>query len=245
MNDKQRMELQEIADSVHTLESKLKDALKFTAKFETSYNDFMDVFHEKKGWYLIQGFICLAVLVFDYLVSGKTFLYLAQELNIPVELIALIFSFIDGGIAILASGGLAGKDWTKAKNMKKLWRPVLAILAFLKILLYIYLLYKTQNTVDPITGTILQFEIIEMIPILLPQVMFFIIIYLVLGLAGFGLWYIVGQFYFGLLRFLSSNPNVYENGIIEKVNDFKTKCEYYELKVKEVYTIFNLNEKYF
>ena len=148
MTDKQKMDLQVIADNIFSLKDKLDNAKLYQNKYDDGYKDFAEVFSEKKGGYLVQGIICLAVLIFDFWVSEKSLLYLSQILIIKVEFIAILFSLLDGGIAILASGGLSGTNLVLRKRLQRTWRPVLIVLAIAKIILFTILIYTSYYFVD-------------------------------------------------------------------------------------------------
>lgn len=242
MTDKQKMDLQVIVDNIFSLKNKLESAKHYLNKFNKKYNDFVEVFQENKGGYLVQGIICLAVLIFDFWVSEKSLLYIAQILRIKVEFIAILFSFLDGGIAILASGGLAGTNLILRKKMQKTWRPVLIVLAVVKIILFSILIYTSYYMVDGDGRVIFQLGTWDMPKILVPQIFFVAVIYFVLGKAGFGLWYVVGTMYFGLWKFLLSNPIQEEAKLKEQCNDFKSTAENFGLDVLQTAKQFNIED---
>jgi hypothetical protein len=227
MTDKQRMDLQVIADKILSLKKKLDLSIQYRQVYDAKYNDFVDVFHENKGESLVKGLLCLVVLIFDFIVSQQTLFYLAIILRIDVVFIAIIFSILDGGIAILASGGLAGTNPYSRRKMQKTWRPILVLLAVVKIVLFVvYLKYSySSNIIDVDGGVSSQWGGSEMLRILIPQIFFVAIIYFVLGVAGFGLWYIVGIAYYGIWEFLLTDPVVVENKLIEKCKEFKATAE--------------------
>ena len=241
MTDKQKMELQVIADNIFTLKSKLERVKSHLEEYKEKYNSFVEVFEENRSGYIIQGIICIAVLVFDFWVSEKSLLYLAQILRIKVEFIAIVFSFLDGGIAILASGGLSGTNLVSRKKLQKTWRPILFILAFVKIILFALLIYTSYYMVDIDGKVIFQLETWDMLKILVPQVFFVALIYFVLGKAGFGLWYISGVVYFSVWKFLLSNPDQEEAKLKEQCNDFKGISESFGLNVFETAKHYNID----
>ena len=242
MTDKQKMDLQVIVDNIFSLKNKLDNANRYLNEFNKKYNDFVQVFQENKGGYLVQGIICLAVLIFDFWVSENSLLYLAQILRIKVEFLAILFSFLDGGIAILASGGLAGTNLILRKKMQKTWRPVLIVLAVVKIILFSILIYTSYYMVDVDGRVIFQLGTWDMLKILVPQIFFVAVIYFVLGKAGFGLWYIVGTLYFGLWKFLLSDPIHIEAKLKEQCNDFKSTAENFGLDVIQTAKQFNIED---
>lgn len=236
MTDKEKNDLNEIADNIKSLENKLTDANRYDAEYIRKFNDFEDSFQEKKGMYLIYGVICLAVLVFDFWISEKSMEYLSIILGISVALIALIFTFIDGGLAILASGGLAGNNSVKVKKWQKQWTPILIIMAVIKIALFIGLLFTHYNS-----ETSSQMGLSENLKIILPQILFVIIVYSVLGKAGFGLWYVVGLAYFALRKFLLPNSISIENKLKEEISDFHKTCERYKIDAKQTAREFQID----
>lgn len=244
MTDKQRMDLQIIVDNILSIKNKLDSANYYLKEYNEKYNEFVAVFQENKGAYIVQGIICVAVLIFDFWVSEKSLLYLAQILRIKVEFIAILFSLLDGGIAILASGGLAGTNNNLLKKMQKTWRPVLFVLAFVKIILFSILIYTSYYMVDFDGRVVFQLGTWDMIKILVPQIFFVAIVYFVLGKAGFGLWYVAGRMYYGLWKFLLSNPIQLEEKLKELCNDFKSTTENFNLDFIKTVKEFNIEELY-
>lgn len=242
MTDKQKMDLQVIVDNIFSLKNKLDSAKHYLNEFNKKFNDFVEVFQDNKGGYLVQGIICIAVLIFDFWVSEKSLLYLAQILRIKVEFIAILFSLLDGGIAILASGGLAGTNLIVRRKLQKTWRPVLIALAIVKIILFSILIYTSYYFLDVDGKVIFQWGPWDMMKILVPQIFFVAVIYFVLGRAGFGLWYVVGTIYFGLWKFLLSDPIQEEAKLKEQCNDFKSTAENFGLNVLETAQQFNIKE---
>jgi len=240
MTDKQRMDLQVIAENILSIKNKLESAKHYLDEYKKKYDEFVEVFQENKGAYLVQGIICIAVLIFDFWVSEKSLLYLAQILRIKVEFIAILFSLLDGGIAILASGGLAGTNLNIRKNMQRTWRPVLVVLAVVKIILFSILIYTSYYMVDVDGRVIFQLGTWDMIKILVPQIFFVAVVYFVLGKAGFGLWYVVGRMYFGLWKFLLSDPDQLEAKLKEQCNDFKATVENFKLDVFQIAKKYNI-----
>lgn len=241
MTDKQKMDLQIIADKITSIKSNLDSARHYLTEFNKKYNDFFEVFQEHKGTYLVQGIICLAVLLFDFWVSEKSLWYLFQIIRVKVEYLAILFSLIDGGIAILAIGGLAGTNLILRKKMQKTWRPVLIILAIIKVILFFILIYNYYIHVDENGKVLFELGSLGMIKTILPQVFFIAIIYFVLGKAGFGLWYVIGTFYFGTWKFLLASPIQEETKLNEQINDFKTTSENFGLDVIQTAKQFNVN----
>ena len=215
------MELQEIVESINNLNQKLDESKHYLSEFKKKFNSFIEVFPSNKGTYLVLGIICLAVLIFDFFISEKSLLYLSDIIKIRVFFLALIFTILDGGIAILASGGLAGANLVKANSMKKIWRPILILLAIIKLILFGVLVYNSYYGGDIYGNEIIPLGSWEMVKIIIPQVFFVAITYFVLGKAGFGLYYIVGIAYFGVLKFLLSNPMMFENKLYDKCMEFK------------------------
>ncbi len=207
------MDIDGLASNIKKLSIKIKEAEHSNSIFNEKYQSFHKVFDENIGWYLIQGLLCIIVLLFDYWVSGNTLKYLAQTIKIPVQFLALVFTLLDAGIAILASGGLAGDNNLSRKNMRKTWHPILIILGVAKLTLFVFFVYdRYQN----------QWGFIEQIQTILPQVLFIIIIYFILSKAGFGLWYILGKFFYGIWSTLLLDQNKLVNEQHENCIDFQT-----------------------
>ena len=234
MTDRQQMELQQMAEEISNKRHKLQDAKFHMSRFQVKFDDFMEVFHEKKANYLIQGLLCLAALLFDFLVSEKSLGYLAQIIRMPVGLIALLFSILDAGLAILASGGLAGSNFVKKKKHVRMWRPILFVLAAIKIALFIMLIWTSYNIVDANGKLIQSLTTMDYVRIILPQVLFIAAIYVVLAKAGFGLYYLVGNSYFAIKKFLITDVNKLESEIKNNCTEFKSLCDFYKLNTEEL-----------
>jgi hypothetical protein len=174
------------------------------------------------------------------MVSVRTMLYLSDILRIKVEFIAIIFSILDGFIAILASGGFARIQHQKEK-MQRRYRPILVLLAIVKITLFLVYLYNSNLTVE--NGEMIsQLSTLEFLRILIPQVLFIVVIYLVLGIAGFGLWFIVGRVWYGVYKFLLTNPGDIEINLKKKCRYFVSVAEEYKLDYIEYAKKFNIYE---
>jgi hypothetical protein len=239
MTDKQRSELENIKSDILKLENNLINSEKHQKKYEDKLSDFNKLFEENKGFYIVQGLICIAVLIFDFFVSTNTLQYLAQILKISVEFLAVIFSLLDGGIAILASGGLAGTNTVIQKKMRRTWRPVLFLLGFVKIVLFGVLIYNTYYIVvaDQVMFELSSFDLLR---IVVTQIIFILIIYAVLTKAGFGLWYLCGGFYYSIWKFLLSEPDYLKAKLKEELIDFRTTCENYKLDFRDTLKKFDL-----
>lgn len=207
------MDIDGLASNIKKLSIKIKEANHSNSKFSEKYQSFHKVFDENIGWYLIQGLLCIIVLLFDFWISENSMQYLSKLIRIKVQFIALVFTLVDGGIAILASGGLAGDNNLSRRNMRKTWQPILIVLGIVKIILFVFLIYSKYED---------QLGMFQTIEVILPQVLFVIIIYFVLSKAGFGLWYILGKLYYGFWSLLLLDQNKLANEQNENCIDFQT-----------------------
>jgi len=241
-----RMDLSKISTECKNLNLKLENSQKYNNEILKKEEDFDNIFTESKNINLIKGLLCLAVLTFDFMVSLKSFLYLSDLLRIKVGFLALLFSLLDGGVAILASGGLAGANPHRKKRMQNTWRPFLVLLALIKLVLFTLYVYNT-NIIEVEGEVLFQLTTSEMLKLLIPQTIFVIIIYLMLGIAGLGLWYIVGKIYYAILKLLQNDPKQIEKKLRDKLDEFKTTAEEYKIDFLEAikeYGIESIYNKY-
>jgi len=198
--------LEPLANKISKIRSYIPRATEAVQKLKEDKLKFFGAFQGQLGKYAVEGVICFLVLLFDFWVSSKSLHFLAQLVRIHVGFIAFIFSILDGGVAILASGGFAINVIDQIK-FKKMWRPILWGLAVIKIVLFTFLVVNSSIIIDPITNqTVYGIGSKEVITNILPQAGFIILVYAVLHFAGFGLWYVVGNIIYACREFLISKP---------------------------------------
>lgn len=231
--------------NIRKLYEKLILAEKHFENFTNKKQEFLELFlHEKPGRYVVGGILCILVLIFDFWVSHRSLEYLSDIIRVPKEFLALLFSILDGFLAIYASGGFAGFDSHKKDIHRKSGVPVLFLLGIVKIILFVILVVNKYTEIDPNTSQeIFTLSTSDTIKIIGPQVFFVIIVYSILATNGFGLWYILGLGYYGIYRFLLQNPetlrfklrNLFNNlkellsNSGKDFNDFLTKEELWEI----------------
>ncbi|MGB9771123.1 MAG: hypothetical protein ACPLX7_03995 [Candidatus Kapaibacteriota bacterium] len=202
---------------------KLNLAEKHYQKFQNKKQEFLELFaHEKSGRFIVGGILCLLVLIFDFWVSHRSLEYLSDIIRVPKEFLALLFSILDGFLAIYASGGLAGFDSSKKEFHKKSGVPILILLGLVKIALFVILVINKYTEIDPNTSQeVFTLSTADTIKIIGPQVIFVTIVYSILGTNGFGLWYIFGLAYFGFYKLLLLNPDSLKFQLRKKFNNLK------------------------
>ncbi|MCX7909905.1 MAG: hypothetical protein N2560_10390 [Ignavibacteria bacterium] len=176
--------------------------------FEKKKQDFFELFSEEKtSRYVVGGVLCLLVLIFDFWVSHRSMELLADVIRVPVAFLALLFSILDGFLAIYASGGLAGLNQRRKELHKKSGVPILILLGLVKIVLFVILVINKYTEIDPNSGLeVFQLSTFDAIKIIGSQVLFVIIVYSILSTNGFGLWYLFGVIWFGFYKALLENP---------------------------------------
>ena len=225
--EKHRMELQDIANDIESLKRRYDRVKQSNEKHSNKYLDFQKIFSENKSIYIIQGIICIAALVFDFWVTSTSIEYLTNVINVNSVYLAVLFSIIDAGVAILASGKLSGDDPLKVKKYKRLFRPVLVILGIVKAILFVSLIISQEESTY--TGIVSIFANSAILQAVIIQFVFIATVYFILGIASIGLWFIFGRLYFQFWKFLLASPYIYENKIIKKQNDLKAAAQYHKI----------------
>lgn len=223
-SDKAIENLSLIAQEMRELYAKYSFATESKRKYLEKKQNFEDFFTDKLGLYVVFGIISIAVLFFDFWVTRQAIEYLAELVYISKDLLAFLIMIIDAGLAIIASGGLAGSDYHKQQKMKKIARPILYLLGLVKIILYVILVYNSYLVLSPDGTKIFTLTTWEFIRVVAPQVIFLLIIYSVLSFAGIGLFYLCGLLYYGLYLSLLNNPETYEKKIKAGFDKFSYFC---------------------
>ena len=210
------MSLQSIAESIRNLNDKKEKAIQYENEFVESNNKFHRQFEGNLDRYIISGILCIAVLIFDFWVSERSLHYLAYYLGIKVQFIAILFTLIDAGLAILANGSFGANSWN-LEISKKRWRAVLIILGIIKLVLFVMMVVFDDPSNQFTLSSILEKNIIT-------QALFITVVYSVLTYAGFGLWFLIGLVYFGTWKFLLSDPSKIELDLRKHWDHFKKFC---------------------
>ncbi|ROL57819.1 hypothetical protein D9V84_03645 [Bacteroidetes/Chlorobi group bacterium Naka2016] len=243
--------IKEKVSTIRKLNEDFERAQKSFEKFNKKKQDFLELFvHEKSGRYVVGGILCLLVLIFDYWVSHRSLEYLSDIIRVPKEFLALLFSVLDGFLAIFASGGFAGPDSSKKEKHRKSGIPILILLGLVKIILFIILVVNKYTEIDPVTSQeIYTLSTIDSIKIIGPQVIFVIIVYSILSTNGFGLWYILGLGYYGIYQLLLVNPESVKFKMRKAFNSLKeiAKDQFNDILSREelwdiYYKVFEKNE---
>ncbi len=214
-------DLRDLSNVIFKQYERLKKSRSDKRKYDEKKENFLGIFYEKKQLYLVYGIACIIVLFFDYFVSHETLQYLARLIRIPPSALALIFSFLDGALAILASGGLAGSNMHKKELQKKTFGTILVLLGIVKLILFGIFTYDSYLVIDSFGNKYFTLTWWEFIKVLLPQTIFVIIVYSVLTFAGIGLFYIVGIAWFALYGILLENPVLIEKKIRKLFLNFR------------------------
>jgi hypothetical protein len=199
--------LKPFADKIIKLQQKLPKLTKIRKEILDRQESFLQNVKKDSQMYILFGFLCILAIVFDYFVSVNTMKPIAHLIHIPVVLLALLFSFIDLGVASLASG-IRAKKFLEIEKMKKIWRPILWLLFLIKISLFI--IFAINNT--PIKGILIMIALA-------------LIVYFILDFAGKGIYFIAGKIkYWFLLEIWNEKPEDIENKIKNKCRNLKNEA---------------------
>lgn len=242
----------EIENKHNDLE-KLKEVhKKIDKQEEETFRPFTPEEIKKLTWL---GVLCVAALVFDFLVNSRTMGWMPDNLYpVPVAIYALVFTFFDAIIASMQAGVFvtiqlakyASKETNEKvsigdviesnnsfKKAKNTWRPVLWGLAAIKIVLFLSTLEASSVSSNLVVFIMLAF---------------IIIIYAILDMAGAGIYIIFNKVKFYILRDIwHINPETFENSI-NKLYDNVEKDETFikaKLTINGFIKFFNLPGKIF
>jgi hypothetical protein len=193
---------------------------------------FLGTINQSKSLLTVFGVLCFAALIFDYFVNSRTLLWLPNALGTSrktVYLFALIFSILDGGIAILASGTFA-RDIIAKIAMQKLWRKVLWSMAGLKIILFVIFIFITHHIVE-----------LSIIWVLL-QVCFIVLIYVILHLAGEGIYYSLKSFGFWFQKDIWFDLNGKKKEYVRNIMKLKKLIIKYKNDKNAVFSYYKIYE---
>ncbi len=203
-------QIKHIEVEIRSLSERRRRALQALNNWQIKYNVFASLFRrDHPGLYIAGGIICISILVFDFWVSKQSLEYLAILIRVPKEFLAVLFSLVDGFLAILASGLFAGHDRVKRQRQVVIGTTILLLLALTKLVLFVVLIFDYNPYIELFDE---RFN-----SVVLPQVFFIALVFLILKFFGSGLWYLVGHFYFRLYRLLLDD--------IEKINE--EICEHF------------------
>ncbi len=174
--------------------------------------------------YFAFGVIAFVAILFDYILSTMTMRGL--PLPLPVVIRALIFSIIDCGVAIIASGVFV-KDPIKRVLMMQRFRIVLWFLCIVKIALFLFVQFKVANK-PSIPATVFMGALV-------------FLVYLILDFAGSGLGLIFGKAYHGIVKFINPGKNTLDNVTLSLWTKFITNANNFKLPINTAIQFFHLN----
>ncbi len=220
-------------DKIKKLKTKLEESKSKKLVFEKKHSDFLSLFSEPKGKLILYGVLCVMALLFDFLISTQTmgWIYILAKKRLPVELIALIFTCFDGGLAILVGGAYARNHVAKIIERKK-WRTILWGLGIIKIALFITMV----KIISPgsYSGSNLM---------MLFMVLFTGGVYVILDYMGTGLLFLLGSFrHFLETEIFNDSPETVEKKLKTAFSYFNDRIIEFKFDKKEVYTYYDLEE---
>ncbi len=208
--DSQRLDdqIEQIKLEIRSLSDRRRRALQALNNWFNKFDVFRSSFRrDHPGLYIAGGIICISVLVFDFWVSRQSLEYLAILVRVPKEFLALLVSLLDGFLAILASGLFAGHDRVKRRKQVATGTIILLLLSLTKLILFVLLIFDYNASIELFDEGFNS--------VVLPQVIFVALIFLILKFFGSGLWYLIGHLYFRIYRALLDDIDAIDGEICE------------------------------
>lgn len=156
----------------------------------------------------------------------------------------MLFTVFDGCVAVFHSGGLH-QDPMRKERAQKLWLWVLIILALIKIILFILLVYSAYQVINAQGQLTMQLETWDLLKIIIPQVFFIALIYFVFGIAGFSLYYFTGNIWYKLWKFLLPNQDDLKKQFDKQCVAFRERAGYYGIELNLVAQEFEIYQHIF
>lgn len=186
---------------------------------------FMNFFDGKAHQtFLVMGVIAIVAVIFDFVLSTTTMRPLPPKV-IPSEFKALIFSVIDFGVAILASGVFA-IGAVAAALMKKRFRMILWMLCIIKVALFAFTQFKVGGKVDP-KATIFMIALV-------------VLVYVILDVCGGGLAFVFGKIKYWIQKQLIIPPAKIKYILNNEWNDLGKDAVKFNFLKKDVLNHFGL-----
>jgi hypothetical protein len=177
---------------------KLDRVRRKTEQVKSSLASFNEYFEAHGGRYVVFGLICLTVMVFDFIVNGRTMIWLSRMLHTQSWIIASILTLVDVFLAVQASGIFDVKDPVIMRRSKRKWQIILWSIAAIKMIAYVVFIVSRTTIISQSTGEVMETGFGKIIMMALPQLIFIVVIYSLLHICGSGIWYFIGRAWYGL-----------------------------------------------
>lgn len=210
---------------IRQIQGKLKKATNAVSKVSREQEAFNLHFKEQVGRFTVYGLICVTVMVFDFIVNGKTMVWLARMLQTLPAVIASILTLVDGFLAIMASGIFDAGDRILMKRNRRRWSIILWSLAAVKMIAYVIYVVMRSQIINAETGATLSVEYGKVFMMALPQLIFIVVIYSLLHLCGSGLWLFLGRLWFKAKLVFIANPDKLLQQLHELAGELRKYCE--------------------
>jgi hypothetical protein len=191
-------------------------------KRDASKRKFDAYFEDSTGRQTALGILCIVAVLFDFLVNNRTIFALANTLGLDPEVLALPITILDCFVAIQASGVFEkGAPIVKERSIRT-WRVILWTMSLVKIVLFVAYGDEDGNGLSALAAEGL--DIIQMLSVFLPMILFIIVVYSILHLAGAGLWYVIGNVWFVLRFGFTTDPAPSVSKYNQRMMQLKNYC---------------------
>lgn len=217
-----------LAADIRRVSVKIEKAEAWHEKYSSSKLRFDSHFGESAGKYAVLGLLCVAAMIFDFMVNSRTMAAFGKLLHTNTSVLASILTVLDGFLAIQASGLLDRRSEVLKERGRKLWLVVLWIVAAVKIVLFITFWLKFAHV------TVGAQELPKNILNALPNVIFTVVIYAIFHFAGAGLWYIYGNVWYAALRMFGYDILKLRSERSKYESELKSYCRVAGIEMNEV-----------
>jgi hypothetical protein len=225
-----------LANDIRGISLKIARAQERRDKLQTSKVAFEQYFGSNSGKYAALGLLCFSAMVFDLYVNSVTLKMLAGLLKTPSWLLAVMITFIDGFLAVQASGLLEVSSDVLRSRSKSRWSTILWLIAIAKIIFYVTYVFAAIPSVG-LDDVAIQ----AIVTLIIPQVLFIFIIYSILHFSGAGLWYYCGHIWYAFLNSTISNVNTLISKRDGHVADLKAHCKTVDIDLSSVESQYKIN----
>jgi len=223
-----------LLNEIRNTQEKLKRAELKKAAVSIDKAAFQSFFESHPGRYVMYGLLCVTVMVFDFIVNGRTMVWLARMLQTGPAFIATILTLVDGFLAIQASGIFDVKNPILMERSKRKWQIILWSLAFVKMIAYVVFVVMRSQIVNADTGQAVSTGYGKVAMMAIPQLIFIIVIYSLLHICGSGLWYFIGSGWYGIRSLQSGDPSSLRKVLHKHATDLKSHCKANQLDYEAI-----------
>ena len=217
-----------LVEDIRKTTLKIDKAETWQGKFNQAKAQFDHHFGESSGKYAVLGLLCVAAMVFDFMVNSRTMASFGKLLATKTAVLATMLTILDGFLAIQASGLLDRRSEILKGRSSKLWLWVLWTIAGVKIILFL-LFYQMQATLW-VNGQIMPKVMLPALPI----VAFTLVIYAIFHFAGAGLWYVYGNIWYTARRLFGPDLLKLRSDLRKYESELKSHCQNTGVSLEEV-----------